>query len=126
MSDQDIIASLVKERERCRQLVQLYQEMWASPDDGAASTTPDPMALQTANRILTQVLSHLRSLPEKPANLLTAETDRQEARHLLREIGDLLERAIVAERETRERAVQRTRPPSGAVRNKAMQMYARA
>lgn len=123
MSDQDILASLVKERERCRQLVQVYQGIWSAGDSDKAAATPNHDALLSANRILTQVLQHLRALPEKPANLLASETDRQDARRLLREIGDLLERAIVAERETRERAVQRQRPPAGAARTKAMDLY---
>ncbi|HBA84864.1 MAG TPA: hypothetical protein DCZ95_12290 [Verrucomicrobia bacterium] len=121
MSDQEIIAVLVKERERCRQLVQLYQSLRAARDQGAL---PDPEVLQTANRILTQVLTHIRDLPRKPSTSLDTEDNRQEARRLLREIGDLLERAIVAERETRERATPKPAPPAGAVMNRAMRMYA--
>jgi hypothetical protein len=119
MSDQEIIAVLIKERERCRQLVQLYQSLRTDSGSG----TPDKEALQTANRILTQVLSHIRDLPQKPASSLGTEDNRQEARRLLREISDLLERAIIAERETRER--KPAPPPAGAMMSKALRMYAR-
>ena len=122
MSDQDILASLVKERENCRQLVQVYQGMWAGEDAGEICEPPRD-ALLSANRILTQVLQRLRSLPEKPVHQLASEADREDARRLLRDIGDLLERAMVAERETRERAVNRRQPPAGAARHRAMGMY---
>ena len=123
MSDQDILASLVKERENCRQLVQVYQGIWAKTGESNGLSEPPRDALISANRILTQVLMRLRSLPEKPVHQLVSENDREDARRLLREIGDLLERAMVAERETRERALSRQRPPAGAARDRAMGMY---
>ena len=123
MSEQEILAVLVKERERCRQLVQLYQSLRV---ERGGLGTPDPEALRTANRILTQVLGHIRDLPRKPASMLQAEADRQQAERLLREIGDLLERAIVAERESRQPpAPLPAVPPAGPQMNKAMRMYAR-
>ena len=118
MSDQDILAVLVKERERCRQLAQLYQAMRTQ----AGSSAPDRETLRTASRILTEVVKHLRELPRKPASELSTEPAREEARRLLREIGDLLERVMIAERETRERPPA---PPAGPAVNHALRMYAR-
>ena len=123
MSDQEIISALVKERERCRQLLQLYQTLRISSGTCGAAM-PDNETLQTANRILTQVLSHIRSLPRKPAGSISTEDGRQDAERLLREISDLLERAIVAERETRGPAAMKAAPPAGPMMNRALRMYA--
>lgn len=120
MSDQDVIATLVKERERCRQLVNLYQQMRATPGGGPRGAPQG--TLEIADRILTQVLDHLRDLPRKPADDLESESGREEARRLLQEIGDLLERAMIAERECRAGSVPP--PPTGGVRARAMSLYA--
>lgn len=123
MNDREVIAILVKQRERCRQLVQLYQVLRLHPA-GGGSPALDREALTAANRILTQVLSHLRELPAKPAASMEADSDRQNAALLLREIGDLLERAIVADREIRQAAPIPPAPPTGAAKGKAMRLYA--
>ncbi len=121
VSDQEVIAVLVKERERCRQLVQLYQTI----RQALTPHGPDSESLDVANRILTHVLGQLHGLPRKPVDALSEEDARQDARRLLREIGDLLERAIVAEREVRE-GVRRSPlpPPAGMTRTHALRMYA--
>lgn len=123
MSDEEILATLVKGRERCRQLVQFYHNIRAaSAPDG---TPPDlsGISLETASRILSQVLAHLHSLPQKPSELIRNSAKRQDAERLLREIGDLIESAMVAEREMREKVGARPMPPLGAARTSALKMY---
>jgi hypothetical protein len=124
MSNEEIIAQLVKGRERCRQLVQFYQKLHAGAA-GDPAAPPDKESLEMADRILTQVLAHLHSLPRKPSEQIADATERENAGRLLREIGDLIECAMVAERELRERAASQTEPPAGPARNSALKMYAR-
>ena len=50
MSDQEIIAALVKGRERCRQLVQFYGQLHAAIQEDE-SASPDKESLETANRM---------------------------------------------------------------------------
>lgn len=124
MSDQEIIAALVKGRERCRQLVQFYGRLHAAIQEDE-SAAPGRESLETANRILTQVLLFLRSLPRKPSREIADGVAREDAERLLREIGDLLECAMVAERELRNRVSARNAAPAGAARDSALKMYAR-
>jgi hypothetical protein len=124
MSDEEIISTLVKGRERCRQLVQFYRNIRAaSPPDGRPPCL-DGISLETANRILAQVLTYLHSLPRKPSEIIRNSAKRQDAERLLREIGDLIENAMVAERELREKVGGRQSPPMGMARKSALQMYA--
>lgn len=125
MSDEEILSTLVKGRERCRQLVQFYHNVRAaSAPDGTPPAIED-ISLATASRILNQVLMHLHSLPRKPSALVQSVSKRQDAERLLREIGDLLESAMVAEREIREKVAARRTPPAGTARQSALKMYAR-
>ncbi len=125
MSDEEIMAILVKERERCRQLTLLYRRMRAAAFE-AGGPAPDGAALDRANQILTQVLEQLRQIPGKPSEALANEPDRVAARRLLCEIGDLLEGVIIVERELRERCFNPQRPPAGAARDRALRVYAGA
>jgi hypothetical protein len=126
MSDEEILSTLVKGRERCRQLVQFYHNVRAaSAPDGTLPRLND-ISLETANRILAQVLAHLRSLPKKPSEFVQNGAKRLDAERLLREIGDLIEKAMVAEREMREKLGARPSPPTGTARSSALRMYSAA
>lgn len=125
MSDEEILSTLVKGRERCRQLVQFYHNVRAaSALDGTPPAIED-ISLETANRILNQVLTYLHSLPRKPSALIQNISKRKDAERLLREIGDLLESAMVAEREIREKVASSRTPPAGPAKQSALKMYAR-
>ncbi|MBI3985902.1 MAG: hypothetical protein HY343_03205 [Lentisphaerae bacterium] len=126
MSDEDIISALVKGRERFRQLLQLYQQQRAAPGEvRPAGKGPAVGVLKESENLLTVALAHLKSLPEKPSQACAQSDNRQYAAQLLKEIGELLERVVVMDREMR-----RTPPSSpavplfGAARDKAMRQYA--
>jgi hypothetical protein len=123
MSDEEIISTLVKGRERCRQLVQFYHNVRAASAPDGKPPCLDEISLETANRILAQVLTHLHSLPRKPSEIMRNSVKRQDAERLLREIGDLIENAMVAERELREKVGARQLPPMGMAQKSALRMY---
>ena len=120
MNDEEIIASLVKGRERCRQIVQLYQNLRGC---GAEGRPVDPVELERANGIMTQMLGYLHALPHKPSRTMTNPAAREHAEQLLREVGDLLETAIVAERELRDQMSRPVSAPAGTARMAAMRSY---
>ena len=123
MSDEEIISTLVKGRERCRQLVQFYHNVRAASAPDGRPPRMDGISLETANRILAQVLAHLHSLPRKPSEFIRNSAKRQDAERLLREIGDLIENAMVSERELREKVGAQSSPPTGMARKSALRMY---
>jgi hypothetical protein len=119
MKDEEVIAALVKGRERCRQIVQLYQNLREASETRSVRSND----LATANRIMSQMLEYLHSLPRKPSQQMTSPSLRGEAERLLREIGDLLECAIVAERNLREQAGRSPSAPVGMARLAAIEQY---
>jgi hypothetical protein len=127
MNDEEIISTLVKGRERCRQLVQFYHNVRAASEPDGKPLCLDGVSLETANRILAQVLTHLHALPRKPSEIIRSNDKRRDAERLLREIGDLIENAMVAERELREKVAARPMPPPmGMARKSALRIYSTA
>ena len=102
MSDEEIISTLIKGRERCRQLVQLYQQVRNSDEEEATLKQVHVKLFNKANRLLSQVLGFIQNLPEKPTAIVRNPEKKKDADRILREMGDLLARAMVAEKETRE------------------------
>ena len=124
MSDQEIIAMLVKQRERCRKLLQLYQKLSSTAMISGRGISVDNEDLQTANRVLNEVLMHIKFIPAKPMDTLVSHAEREHAQRLLEETGDLLERVMIMEREIREMVAVHPATPVGAARQQAMRMYA--
>ena len=99
MESRDIISTMVKSRESCRRLVQSYEterNRRLSTPDGAT----DVGMLQRANHAATQILTHLSNLPQKPCDTMDAES-RHYTSKVLGDIRNLLEKAIMLEREIR-------------------------
>ena len=116
MSDDAIISALVTVRDRCRQLTQWYQSVRAG-----GYSRPHADAMTKADQMLSQVLSELRVLPQKPSDGMSLSENRTYAESLLAEISGLLERALVADRELRLTGL----PDGVAVPQAAMPAYTR-
>lgn len=114
---------MVKGRERCRQLVQFYQRMRAAQATARETPPIDQPSLQEADRILTSALALLRSLPEKPVESCRDPENKAYAKRLLCEVGDLLESALIMDKEIRSGAVARQPACSGVARSAALRCY---
>lgn len=97
-NDEVIVGQLVKSRERCRQLVQLYQRAYRDFECEGIAGLP----LDKACSAVTQLLAHLRAFPGAPARQVQSPALRRNAEQILLETSDLLEGALVIERELRE------------------------
>ncbi len=124
MSEQEIIATLIKGRDRCRKLIQLYRNLHLNEDANGAKKSYDLTSMNTISVLLSQMLECLRSLPPKPSLKITSMPDKIQAEKIMQEIHDLIEGVIVAEREIRERYLKQNTPPAGASRLSALRLYA--
>lgn len=101
MNRDEIVATMVKARECCRQIVQLYE---AVRDDGnmtKGGLVARRGSLAKANAALSQMLLQMKRLPEKPAACVSLDEDKQYVAGLFAEISELLEKAMILEREVR-------------------------
>jgi len=89
---------MVKGRESCRRVIQSYEIMRAAK---AAGATPETKLLLSANMAASQMLEHFNGISNGARTLAHLETDRQYASKLVTEIKDMLEKAMMLERETR-------------------------
>jgi hypothetical protein len=97
-NDEAIVSQLVKSRERCRQLVQLYQGAHEVLED-AGTVRP---FLEKAHLVASQLLSHLRAFSGAPERHVHSAAMRSDAKQILMETGDLIEKVLAIEREFRE------------------------
>ena len=101
MNRDEIIATMVKGRECCRQVLQLYE---AVRDEGRM-TKGSLMARRSyfarANASLGLMLEQMRLMPARPIRCLVLEEDRRYAANLFGEMSGLLEKVMILEREVR-------------------------
>ncbi len=124
-SDEDILASMVKSRECCRQAGKALEAARAAA--GRDSETMGNLDLvSSADKAITQMLSHLENVPAKMGSAMSSESSRKYAARLLLEISELLEKAMIMERETRD-IIGSISPPFAAQQRKgrAVRAYAR-
>ena len=128
MSDQDIIALLVKGRERFRQIIEIYRKERSEHErlSKPGPYAPSVRTLREIDRILAAAMSFLGALPEKPSQACSIDDSRQYVEQLLREIGDLLESVMILDREMRAVAGALNSAPVGGARAQALRSYARA
>ncbi len=102
MNDEQIISSMVKGRECCRNLVNAYEQARKNGAGGEGANSGDEVSmLEGADGAVTKMLSHMSSIPGKPQELMIEDENKKYAARLLGEIRDLLERAMIMEREFR-------------------------
>ncbi|OVE75194.1 hypothetical protein BVX97_05435 [bacterium E08(2017)] len=100
MSDEQIIARMVKGRECCRQLVKAFETARARDREVKADDDNVSM-LANADMTLSRMLTHLAELPDKLGDSVSEVENREYAMRLLGEIAELLQRAMILERELR-------------------------
>ncbi len=98
MTDEVLVGQLVKSRERCRQLVQLYQGAY----DEFMNLGVLSVSMEKAVMMVSHLLAHLRAISGGGLRQVQSPEQRKEAEALLEETGDLLQRVMVIERELRE------------------------
>ena len=108
MSDDQIISCMVKGRECCRQLVLAYEK------GRARGVAPDIGELADADRTVTRMLSHLQEIPAHLGEHISEGEKKEYAARLMAEVSELLQRAMILEREVREGA-SRARKPAPAL-----------
>lgn len=101
MNRDEIISTMVKSRECCRQIVQLYDSVREEGNMTKGTIVARRNSLARANGALSQMLLQMKRLPDKPANCVDSEEDRQYILSLFSEISELLEKAMILEREVR-------------------------
>ncbi|MEI6808158.1 MAG: hypothetical protein WCN95_05500 [bacterium] len=100
-NDEAIVSQLVKSRERCRQLVQLYRGAYEDFECRGVMSLPLAKAFTAA----TQLVAHLRAFPGVPVSQVKTAALRMDAEKVLMETSDLLQGLLVIERELRESVV---------------------
>ena len=126
MSEEDVIAAMVKGRECCRQLIKAYERVHTGEDAGNSGAADIEM-LTTADRTVTRMMACLGDIPAGVAGGIADESRRQYVARLLKEMGLLLERLMVLEREVRVAAMSQTsRVRSVRPGARALQAYANA
>lgn len=101
MNEDQVLAAMVKGRESCRRVIQSYEMIRAR---NSSSTTPvpgDSKLLPSANRAASQMIEYLSELSGEVNKLANSETNRQYVLRLTLEIKEMLEKAMILERETR-------------------------
>ncbi len=93
-----MIAAMVKARECCRRLVQAYEQARTAPDSFAEGRVGFLRATDVNAR---RFLHYLRLLPRDLGAFAGGPDNRLYAARLRAEIRELLERAMILERETR-------------------------
>lgn len=101
MNRDEIIATMVKGRECCRQIVRMYESVREDGQMTKGALMTQRTSLAKANLALTQMLGQMKHLPEKPVNHMVGEDDKRYVTSLFAEISALLERAMILEREVR-------------------------
>ncbi len=97
-SGQTVIAAMVKARECCRRLVQTYEQARNAsepPVDGHIGL------LRAADTTANRLLHYVRLLPRDVGLIVSGRDSRIYATRLRAEIRELLEKAVILERETR-------------------------
>ena len=90
-----VVGQLVRGRERCRQLIQLYRDAYNNFVCNGTVTLPCEKACLAAS----QLLVHLRAFAGARIQM---ESDRSAVEGVLTETSDLLQGVLVIERELRE------------------------
>jgi hypothetical protein len=121
-TEQERIHEMVKGRECCRRLVHSYEKARAQQRGHAASGMP-VTSLQRMDATADLMLGHLAGLAENSTEQMS-DTSRQHAERLLGEMGSLLERAMILERELRVSVRERQSSPVFSAR--AVNAYKRA
>ena len=113
MQDQDILSGLVKTREYGRSLVGAFVQRGRTGLFFHEEDRQDDLCAAVGT--LDRILACLRALPPNPCACVSERTHREHAEDLLCEIGDLLEQALVAEREARQSIMRRPQRPDRPV-----------
>jgi hypothetical protein len=108
-TEQERIHEMVKGRECCRRLVHSY-EMARTEQRGPAASGVPVTSLQKMDATADRMLGHLSSLAEDSKEEMS-DSSRQHADRLLEEMGALLERAMILERELRVSVRERQSSP---------------
>lgn len=102
--EDEILAEMVKSRECCRKAAKAFEnirgEMAARNIHGS-----DTRYLVAANRAATQMLSHLCRIPAGIESAMRSDDGRKYAARLVAEIGGILEKTMIMEREIRGQKV---------------------
>ena len=101
MSEDEILASMVKGRECCRQMIQAYELVRTGNGSTAKPLLFDSTFLTSANRAVSQMLMHLKKIPQKMGEAMSSDFNRKYASRLLVETEDMLGKAVMLEREMR-------------------------
>jgi hypothetical protein len=97
-SGQTAIAAMVKARECCRRLVQTYEQTRYGPD--TANANPNG-ALRAADAAANRLLRYMRIIPHGKDLRVNEPDQHAYAQRLRAEIREMLEKAVILERETR-------------------------
>jgi capsular polysaccharide biosynthesis protein len=100
MTEQQIIESMVKGRESCRKVIQTFQIIRSKSND--MKEPVDSQLLLSANRAASQMLNYVSELSSEINNVIKSDENRQYASRLITEIRQMLERAMILEREMRD------------------------
>ncbi len=123
--EEKILASMVKSRECCRQAGKaLAVARAAAEQSGEAGGNVEQMAV--ADRAITQMLSHLQKVPLKMADAMGSNESKEYAARLLLEISELLEKAMIMERETRDIIGSVPAPAAAQRTRRAARAYSKA
>lgn len=127
MTDQEIIGLMVKGRECCRRVLLAYEKVWDSGGSSSDGSVESLKLLAGADLAAAQMLMHLDHLPEKPSEHIANDDQKVYADRVMGEIGMLLEKTMVLEREVRNVvygggrvSVASNRPRAGAMKAYAM------
>jgi len=123
MSDDEMIATMVKGRELCRQLVRTYESAYAEAEAADMNEPERLEGLTRADRTATRMLACLRQLPGRPTELLADDSRRRYVSRLMAEITVLLDRVMILEREVRNAAFGRSAGTSIAPSPRALRAY---
>jgi hypothetical protein len=107
MNEDQIIEVLRRNRKDCAELLDICCRLKADSELNAGGA-PVAGGLEAVAALLARIVPALRALPARPCAGFVAGPRRATATALLREIGELLECALVVERELREYG---SRPP---------------
>lgn len=102
METNSVIGAMIKGRECCRQVVRAYEQTRDARYATNPDVRPDVNSLKRVDNAASRLLGHLKNLPENPQSRVTRDSDKKYATQLLGEIGQLLEKAIIMEREMRQ------------------------
>ena len=118
-TEQERIHEMVKGRECCRRLVSSYETARAQ-QRGHAASGMQVSSLQKMDATADRMLGHLAGLAVASTDEMS-DSSRQHAERLLVEMGALLERAMILERELRLSV--RERPSSPVFSARAVNAY---